>query len=200
MSSFRVAHNQNAPNLPAYWRPADTVIDGSSWTASLNAADSTDALFSDVRAAAESRFGGPTQVLSSSYSSGAMANVYLQQLYDGIPVLNTQLHVIVGTNGARIIRANSSFANLSQVSVTGNATTLGLKDALAAARNSFTAAGGNADEWLSSASTDAKANLGWYLTSDGSIIRAYEISSSKCSLTVDASNGSILGFNSFIAY
>ncbi|KAJ3229194.1 hypothetical protein HDU81_005561 [Chytriomyces hyalinus] len=212
------------PAHPAYWRPSDDVI--SDWPAPLTAsvAGTSDSVFAEVASAAETHFElapAEIQVLPSSYVSTPTSHVYLKQKLGGLPILNTQLHVVVAGSPPRILRANSSFANLKKFSAKAAlaSTPLTMHEAATAAYNTFN---GNAGVWLGddfvqrvqaegTALDESKvtgfgnsggstAELGWYLVNDGAdIVKAWQFNTSKCSLIVDALSGQIIGFNSFLA-
>ncbi|KAI9331876.1 hypothetical protein BDR26DRAFT_869844 [Obelidium mucronatum] len=191
----------STPQFPSYWRPSDQVLnDLPAIPVESAVAPSNEWVYSQVAAVAKTRVAGAegAVVLGSSYTSDPFTQVYLSQHYQGLPVLNTQLHCVVakGSGGSlKIVQCNNSFVDLQKVAITtSDAKELSRSDVASVVKSQF----GDvlAAEWLG-ASFEEKAELGWYFNKD-KLTKAWLINTHQCCVVADAASGNVIGFNSFI--
>ncbi|KAJ3026594.1 UNVERIFIED_CONTAM: hypothetical protein HDU68_005412, partial [Siphonaria sp. JEL0065] len=214
MSFIPVANATLAvPQFPEYWRPTDQVLTEFSLKpidASVASPHSSDWIFNQVAAIAKTSIAGAADasVLPSSYTSDPFTQVYLSQNYKGLPVLNTQLHLVVAkvSGGLKVVRGNNSFVDISQLQATteGGNDFLSLAQASVAVKNQFGEA--LAGEWLDASfeqsfnggdvldgafGETAKGELGWYFNQD-KLVKAWQITTEKCTVIADAKSGVVI--------
>ncbi|KAJ3014910.1 UNVERIFIED_CONTAM: hypothetical protein HDU68_012957 [Siphonaria sp. JEL0065] len=212
-----------APQFPAYWRPTDQVLTEFPLipvSATIATPLSNDWIFNQVAAVTKTSVAGAADaiVLPSSYTSDPFIQVYLRQSYKGLPVLNTQLHCVVAKSSGwlKFVRCNNSFVDFSKLQATENGNdSLSLAQISVIVKNQF----GEplAGEWLGASfgqdlsgnvpntgfgvaiGVDTKSELGWYFNQDR-LVKAWQISTQKCTVIADAKSGIVIGFNSFTNY
>ncbi|KAJ3136355.1 hypothetical protein HK100_001804 [Physocladia obscura] len=199
-------HNQNTTSgFAAVWKPSDRVI--SDFPALVpplvSASDSgneSEDLFDRVARAAEARFGGSTAVLTTSTAS-PVSHVYVGQTIDGLPILNTQLHVVVAKGS--VVRATSSFVDFSSISTPVQAQAQQHLPAVEAALAVSTAFGAASDELLGPdfvSIVPGKSTLGFYLTEGGeTAVKVWQFVSENGSVIANADSGAVLAYTSFVA-